>query len=83
MPLMFPASEQSPGLKGVCVIAVMSVISSVFYVIIFFGQDRPQSEGSPSRHTHPGIKTPPVFVLLLLTIATTTIGDWSMSDGPL
>ena len=28
-----------------------------FYEIMFFGKDRPQSEGS--RHAHPGIKSPP------------------------
>ena len=28
-----------------------------FYEIMFFGKDRPQSEGS--RYAHPGIKSPP------------------------
>ena len=57
-PFISPSCGPSPGLKGVCLAAVLSDLYD-FYEIMFFWKDWPQSEGS--RHTHHGIKTPPVW----------------------
>ena len=56
-PFVSPSCGPSPGLKGVCLVAVLSDFRR-FYEIVFFWKDRPQTEGS--RHIDPGIKTPPV-----------------------
>ena len=61
-PFISPSCGQSPGLKGVCLVAVLSDFRR-FYEIIFFWKDRPQTEGS--RHTDHGIKTPPAYSITI------------------
>ena len=55
-PFVSPSCGHSPGLKRVCLVAVLSGFEC-FYDFMFFGKDRPQSEGR--RYADLGIKTEP------------------------
>ena len=48
-----------------------------FYEIMFFGKDRPQSEGS--RHAHPGIKSPPSAGTGLMSVSRRVAGETPFS----